>query len=153
TVPCDDRGRSGARRGRLHQRYARSTRGGLAGRGRANASRRTAAGDGVGPRTHRRVPLLRGLARTLAPHRPRRPRAVSLRGAARRVSAVAGPSRCVDGRGPARDGGVVTTVVTIVGTRPQFIKASALSVELRRRYREVLVHTGQHYDEGLVDRL
>jgi UDP-GlcNAc3NAcA epimerase len=37
-------------------------------------------------------------------------------------------------------------VVTIVGARPQFIKAAALSRELRRQHQEVLVHTGQHYD-------
>jgi len=38
-------------------------------------------------------------------------------------------------------------VVTIVGARPQFIKAAMVSRVLRRKHQEVLVHTGQHYDE------
>jgi UDP-GlcNAc3NAcA epimerase len=39
--------------------------------------------------------------------------------------------------------------VTIVGARPQFIKAAAISRELRRRHTEILVHTGQHYDYAM----
>ncbi len=37
-------------------------------------------------------------------------------------------------------------IVTIVGARPQFIKAAAVSRKLQERHEEILVHTGQHYD-------
>ena len=40
-------------------------------------------------------------------------------------------------------------VVTVIGNRPQFVKAAAVSDRLRARAREVLVHTGQHYDDEL----
>jgi UDP-GlcNAc3NAcA epimerase len=40
-------------------------------------------------------------------------------------------------------------VLTVIGNRPQFIKASAVSSRLRARGEEVTVHTGQHYDAEL----
>ena len=42
-------------------------------------------------------------------------------------------------------------VLSVVGARPQFIKASPLCRALRLRHQEVLVHTGQHYDAGMSD--
>jgi UDP-N-acetylglucosamine 2-epimerase len=40
-------------------------------------------------------------------------------------------------------------VVTVVGARPQFVKAAPVSRVLRQEHTEVLVHTGQHYDYGM----
>jgi UDP-N-acetylglucosamine 2-epimerase len=42
-------------------------------------------------------------------------------------------------------------IVSIVGNRPQFVKAAPLSRALRARVDEVLVHSGQHYDPELAD--
>jgi len=46
-------------------------------------------------------------------------------------------------------------ILTVIGARPQFIKASAVSREIKRRKEEglpiteILVHTGQHYDRNM----
>jgi UDP-GlcNAc3NAcA epimerase len=40
-------------------------------------------------------------------------------------------------------------VLTVIGNRPQFVKAAAVSHRLRAVADEVLVHTGQHYDDAL----
>jgi UDP-GlcNAc3NAcA epimerase len=40
-------------------------------------------------------------------------------------------------------------IVSVVGARPQLIKAAALGRELRAHHQEVLVHTGQHYDYAM----
>jgi len=40
-------------------------------------------------------------------------------------------------------------VATVVGNRPQFVKAAAVSGPLRERHEELLIHTGQHHDPEL----
>src|SRR5687768_9442630 len=40
-------------------------------------------------------------------------------------------------------------ITSVIGNRPQFIKAAAVSRRLRERHDETLVHTGQHYDDEM----
>jgi UDP-N-acetylglucosamine 2-epimerase (non-hydrolysing)/UDP-GlcNAc3NAcA epimerase len=40
-------------------------------------------------------------------------------------------------------------VVTVIGNRPQFVKAAAVSRLLRAEHEELLIHTGQHHDDEL----
>lgn len=44
-------------------------------------------------------------------------------------------------------------ILTVIGARPQFVKAAVVSRALQKRtnFSEVLVHTGQHYDNNMSD--
>ncbi len=46
-------------------------------------------------------------------------------------------------------------VVTVIGARPQIIKASAISRAIRNNYQdileEIIIHTGQHYDQNMSE--
>jgi UDP-GlcNAc3NAcA epimerase len=42
-------------------------------------------------------------------------------------------------------------VITVVGARPEFIQTAPVTKALRRRHTELLVHTGQHYDDNMSD--
>ena len=44
-------------------------------------------------------------------------------------------------------------IVTVIGARPQFIKASSLSRIFSKSndFEEIIVHTGQHFDKNMSD--
>jgi UDP-GlcNAc3NAcA epimerase len=45
------------------------------------------------------------------------------------------------------------SILTVVGARPQFVKAAPVSAALQRAggFHEILIHTGQHFDAGMSD--
>jgi len=47
----------------------------------------------------------------------------------------------------------MTKIATVLGARPQFIKASVVSRALRSTagVHEILIHTGQHFDPEMSD--
>ena len=44
-------------------------------------------------------------------------------------------------------------IITVIGARPQFIKAAAVSREIANHpeIQEIIVHTGQHFDKNMSD--
>ncbi len=42
-------------------------------------------------------------------------------------------------------------VITVLGARPQFIKAAPVSRAIREKVDEIIIHTGQHYDANMSD--
>lgn len=42
-------------------------------------------------------------------------------------------------------------IATIIGARPQFVKAAAFSRAVKGRHEEILIHTGQHFDANMSD--
>ncbi len=42
-------------------------------------------------------------------------------------------------------------IATVIGARPQFVKAAIVSRVLNKNHEEIVIHTGQHYDSNMSD--
>ena len=82
------------------------------------------------------------------PHRPARHRADAPAPARRALDAEGHRPSAISRR---RLRSAAVKLLTVVGARPQFIKAAAFSRVARQRHTRVLVHTGQHYDARMSD--